>query len=102
MRTSVQKRHYKDRVASVLIDSEVRTSAPQMLANFGIGTLVPRTRSSHKFAERSDANFGIGTLVAPRASMTDLSLIELAAGRENRGCLRPSGTSFSATDPRCG
>src|SRR6266487_5784046 len=35
----VQKRHYKDRVASVLIDSEVRTSAPQMLTNFGIGTL---------------------------------------------------------------
>src|SRR5213078_2653073 len=26
-------------VASVLIDSEVRTSAPQMLTNFGIGTL---------------------------------------------------------------
>src|SRR6266702_3469749 len=36
----VQKRHYKDRVASVLIDSEVRTSAPQMLTNFGIGTLA--------------------------------------------------------------
>src|SRR6266581_8501068 len=34
----VQKRHYKDRVAGVLIDSEVRTSAPQMLTNFGIGT----------------------------------------------------------------
>src|SRR6266571_2418712 len=55
----VQKRHYKDRVASVLIDSEVRTSAPQMLTNFGIGTLVPRTRSSHKFAECSDANFRV-------------------------------------------
>src|ERR1700737_844043 len=38
----VQKRHYKDRVASVRIDSEVRTSAPKMLTNFGIGTLVPR------------------------------------------------------------
>src|SRR5437588_333934 len=36
----VQKRHYKDRVASVLIDSEVRTSVPRMLTNFGIGTLV--------------------------------------------------------------
>ncbi len=36
----VQKRHYKDRIASVLIDSEVRTSAPQMLTNFGIGTLA--------------------------------------------------------------
>src|SRR5438067_1657277 len=35
----VQKRHYKNRVASVLIDSEVRMSAPQMLTNFGIGTL---------------------------------------------------------------
>ena len=35
----VQKRHYKDRVASVLIDSEVRTSVPKMLTNFGIGTL---------------------------------------------------------------
>src|SRR3974390_393598 len=46
----VQKRHYRDRVASVLIDSEVRTSAPVTLTNFGIGTLVPRTRSSHKLA----------------------------------------------------
>src|SRR5260370_10202226 len=36
----VQKRHYKDRFASVLIDSEVRTSVPQMLTNFGIGTLA--------------------------------------------------------------
>src|SRR6266571_3152050 len=35
----VQKRHYKYRAASVLIDSEVRKSAPQMLTNFGIGTL---------------------------------------------------------------
>jgi len=35
----VQKRHYKDRVASVLIDSEVRTSVPKVLTNFGIGTL---------------------------------------------------------------
>src|SRR5205823_10895075 len=35
----VQKRHYKDRVASVLIDSEVRTSAVQMVTNVGIGTL---------------------------------------------------------------
>jgi hypothetical protein len=38
----VQKRHYKDKVASVLIDSEVRTSVPQMLTNSGIGTLVRR------------------------------------------------------------
>src|SRR4029077_11156340 len=29
----VQKRRYKDRVASVLIDSGVRTSAPRMLTN---------------------------------------------------------------------
>ena len=29
-----------------------------MVTNVGIGTLVPRTRSSHKFAGRSDANFG--------------------------------------------
>src|SRR5260370_30759450 len=36
----VQKRHYKHRFASVLIDSEVRTSVPQMLTNFGIGTLA--------------------------------------------------------------
>jgi murein hydrolase activator len=34
-----------------------------MLTNFGIGTLVPRTRSSHRLAEHSEANFGIGTLV---------------------------------------
>jgi hypothetical protein len=36
------RRHYKDRVASVLIDSEVRPSAPQMLRNFGIGILGSR------------------------------------------------------------
>src|SRR5690348_13225511 len=36
----VQKRHYKHRVASVLLDSKVRTSVPQMVTNFGIGTLV--------------------------------------------------------------
>jgi hypothetical protein len=44
----VQKRHYKDRVASVLIDSEVRTSAPKMLTNFGIGTL---SAANPKFAQ---------------------------------------------------
>ena len=36
----VQKRHYEDGLASVLVDSEVRTSAPQMPTNFGIGTLA--------------------------------------------------------------
>src|SRR6185312_1113615 len=41
-----------------VFDSEVHTNGPRMLMNFGIGTLVPRTRSSHKFAELSDANFG--------------------------------------------
>src|SRR6516164_1066176 len=30
----------KDRLASVIVDSEVRTSVPQMLTNFGIGTLA--------------------------------------------------------------
>ena len=30
----------------------------RMLANFGIGTLVPRTRSSHDFAAGTVANFG--------------------------------------------
>jgi hypothetical protein len=42
----LQKRHYKDRVDSVLIDSEVRTSVPQMLTNFRIGTLAERNISS--------------------------------------------------------
>src|SRR6516165_5413284 len=36
----LKKRHYRDGVASVLIDSEVRTSGPQLLTNFGIGTLA--------------------------------------------------------------
>jgi hypothetical protein len=44
MRTSGSKRHYRDKVASVLVDSEVRTSARQMLTNFGIGTLVDENR----------------------------------------------------------
>src|SRR5262249_28619667 len=35
----VQKRHHKDKLASILIDSEVRTSVLQMVTNFGIGTL---------------------------------------------------------------
>src|SRR6516164_2604528 len=30
----------KDRLASVIVDSEVRTSVPQMITNFGIGTLA--------------------------------------------------------------
>jgi hypothetical protein len=29
-----------------------------MLTNFGIGTLVPRTRSSRKLSEPLNANFG--------------------------------------------
>src|SRR5438874_2681186 len=36
----VQRRPSTDRFASVLIDSEVRTSVPPTLTNFGIGTLV--------------------------------------------------------------
>jgi len=48
--------HYKDRVASVLIDSEVRTCPPQMLTNFGIGTL----------ADRFDEGFGSLVDIGPQ------------------------------------
>ena len=51
----VQKRHYKDKVASVLIDSEVRTSVPKMLTNFGIGTL----------GSRRERNCGLFTRTSP-------------------------------------
>src|SRR6266568_7881883 len=47
----IQKRHYNDRVAGVLIDSEVRTSAPQMLTNFGIGTLAVNRTLSGRLAK---------------------------------------------------
>src|SRR5690242_15016760 len=43
----VQKRQYKGRVSSVLIDSEVRTRTPQTLTNFGIGTLAMDFRNRH-------------------------------------------------------
>src|ERR1700736_4436454 len=84
----VQKRHYKDRVASVLIDSEVSTSVPKMLTNFGIGTLVPRNRSSHKFAERSDANFGFRSGTTRIELLVSLSIPKFVRAR--RKCLRTS------------
>src|SRR5690242_6917185 len=43
----VQKRQYKGRVSSVLINSEVRTRTPQMLTNFGIGALAMDFRNRH-------------------------------------------------------
>src|ERR1700736_4436452 len=91
----VQKRHYKDRVASGLIDSEVRTSAPKMLTNFGIGTLVPRNRSSHKFAERSDANFGFRSGTTRIELLVSLSIPKFVRAR--RKCLRTSETLVPRT-----
>jgi hypothetical protein len=40
MQTSGSKAALQDGVASVLIDSEVRTSEAQIPTNFGIGTLA--------------------------------------------------------------
>src|SRR5262249_16513104 len=77
----VQKRHDKHTFASVLIDSEVRTRAPQTLTNFGIGTLVPRTRSSHRFAEPADANFGFKSGTTSIHLLVSLSIPKFARAR---------------------
>src|SRR6516162_6577326 len=49
------------RITALLVSLWFRSShssVPQGCANFGIGTLVPRTRSSHDRAARVFANFG--------------------------------------------
>ena len=64
------------------------------LTNFGIGTLVPRTRSSHKLAEPTDANFGFksGTIINIAASVLVDSEVRIS-GAANADELRNRDTS---------
>src|SRR5436309_621218 len=65
-----------------------------MAAKRRIDTLVPRTRSSHKFAERSDANFGF------RSGPTRIELlVSLSIPKFVRACHAPQ--TRAAVD-RCG
>jgi hypothetical protein len=62
-------------VASVLIDSEVRTSAPQMLTNFGIGTLGSRReRNCGLFARTPPVRLQFACSIAPPCRILSESL----------------------------
>ena len=62
--------------------------AGRIAAKRRIDTLVPRTRSSHKFAERSDANFGFRSGTTRIELLVSLSIPKFV--RACRKCLRTS------------
>src|SRR5215471_9403915 len=69
-----------------------------MLTNFGIGTLVPRTRSSHKFSEPPMRTSGSKTALASEHLLVSLSIPKFVRACRNAYELRNRDTS--AANPK--
>src|SRR5947208_1967756 len=105
----VQRRPSTDRFASVLIDSEVRTSVPPTLTNFGIGTLVsarggdkpaePRHHQNRPFV--ADPRQHVADRAAVRGQMLVSRFHRCAFLAELRGYLFAPSYDLSPRDSTC-